>query len=134
MKKLIAASIALVSVAANAQLMPITDGFLARAIAPAAIASATGVAKPVNAAIALVPPVRQSQLDASKIAAGAAGLVTVHFTVDTNGIPQDITLDRSISSSVDARIIQAVSALRYTPGSLHGEKIAYPVALSLDLK
>lgn len=135
MKKLIAASIALVSVAANAQLMPISGGFLARVAAPEAIAAVTGVAKPVAAAIALVPPVRQNQLDAAKVAAlPAAGVVTVHFTVDTNGVPQNISLERSVSPSADAKIIEAVSALRYAPGSLHGEKVAFPVALSLNLK
>lgn len=134
MKKLIAASIALVSVAANAQLMPITDGFLARAAAPEAIAAAAGVAAPVHAAIALVAPVRLNDLSAAQIAAPAAGVVTVHFTVDTNGVPQNITLDRSINPAADASIIKAVSGLRYKAGSLHGEKIAYPVALSLTLK
>ena len=98
MKKFLAASIALVSVAANAQLMPITDGFLARAIAPAAIASATGVAKPVNAAIALVPPVRQSQLDASTIAAGEpANSIDRCSTV--NARPRGISLTRFSSVS-----------------------------------
>jgi TonB family protein len=43
------------------------------------------------------------------------GLCVVAFTVDTNGVPQNVRIVKSLESSMDENVVSAVNALRFSP-------------------
>lgn len=57
------------------------------------------------------------------------GEVLVEYTVDTAGIPKDIHVAKPLGQDLNKRLVDAVSRVRYTPGTLDGMPIAIPVTL-----
>jgi hypothetical protein len=96
-------------------------------------ASAVKAAVP-TAMPALIAPVRLSEIKLAPTAAiAASNTITVEYTVDATGTPQNIKVDQPLDASSTARVISAVQAVRYTPAQLHGQAIAAPVVLHMEL-
>jgi hypothetical protein len=97
-------------------------------------ASAIKAAVP-TAVPALIAPVRLTEVKlASTAAIEEAGNITVEYTVDTTGTPQNIVVKAPLDAASQQRVIDAVQAVRYTPGQLHGQAVAVPVTLHVVLK
>ena len=60
--------------------------------------------------------------------------VVVGFRVDENGVPQNVHLLKSVNQTVDGRVLAAVSAYRYEPAKLDGQKIAMDVNLNVNFE
>ena len=60
--------------------------------------------------------------------------LVVSFKVDENGVPQNLRLVKSVSPSVDSRILSAVSAYRFEPGTLDDQKVAVDVNLVVNFQ
>ncbi|MGI4853464.1 MAG: energy transducer TonB [Janthinobacterium lividum] len=59
------------------------------------------------------------------------GEAVVEYTVDAAGIPKDVHVVKPLSLAVDKRLVEAVSRVRYTPGTLDGMPVAVPVTLHI---
>jgi TonB family protein len=60
------------------------------------------------------------------------GTVKLRFVVDTNGIPQDISLTRSLGFGLDEHAARALRAWRFRPGE-DGSGQAVPVILEIEM-
>ena len=60
--------------------------------------------------------------------------VIVSFKVDENGVPQNVHLVKSVCPSVDSRILSAVSAYRFEPGTLDDQKVAVDINLVVNFQ
>ncbi len=81
----------------------------------------------------LIAPVRLSAIQLAPGAVVAKGEVTVEYTVDADGVPQNVHVVKPMNQAVDARVVAAVQKARYTPGKLNGQPIAVPVTLHVAL-
>jgi TonB family protein len=61
------------------------------------------------------------------------GKVGLSLTVDENGKPQDIHVVQGINPFWDARVVEAVSKLRYHPGTIDAMPIPVDVNLTVTL-
>jgi TonB family protein len=86
----------------------------------------TGVKSPVVLDTAEIN-LPQGMLDS--LPAGAQ--VGVELTVDQHGIPENIRVVKSLNSSMDASVIDAVRQFRFRPGTMDNKPI--PVDLNLTL-
>lgn len=62
----------------------------------------------------------------------AAHQSIVSFRVDENGNPQNVHLVKSVNQTVDSRVLAAVSAYRFVPGSLDDRSV--PIDVNLVVK
>lgn len=67
---------------------------------------------------------------------GISGEVTVNFTVDENGVVQDVRVVKSTHPEFEGPTIRAVSKWRFEPGRKNGKRVGFkmsvPVAFSLN--
>jgi TonB family protein len=80
----------------------------------------------------LIAPVR---LNALKVAASPAvsGEVVVEYMVDKAGVPQNVHVVKSLDNATNERVVEAVSKVRYTPGTLNGTAVDVPVTLHVAI-
>ena len=52
------------------------------------------------------------------------GLVLVSLTVDTNGMPKDVAVERRLGYGLDEEAVKAVSQWRFKPGLSFGAPVA----------
>ena len=64
----------------------------------------------------------------------AAQHMVVSFRVDENGAPQNVHLVKSVSQSVDERILTAVRQYRFAPGTLDNQTVAVDVNLVVNFQ
>lgn len=57
--------------------------------------------------------------------------VVVHFTVSEKGIPENVKLVRSVSQTVDSRIMAAVQGYRFSPATLNEQAVAQDMNLTV---
>ncbi len=57
--------------------------------------------------------------------------VTLSFTVDEKGRPQNIQVVKGVNPFWDARVVEAVSKFHYRPGSIDNQPI--PIAMNLTV-
>ncbi|HET9100182.1 MAG TPA: energy transducer TonB, partial [Acidobacteriaceae bacterium] len=62
------------------------------------------------------------------------GIVVVSFTVDHNGIPANVAVDKSLRPDFDQSAIQAVKQYRFKPALLHGHPVEYPLTIDVDFQ
>ena len=62
------------------------------------------------------------------------GTVTVEYTVDEAGVPQNVHVLKAADKETGDRVAAAVRNVRYTPGKLNGQAIAVPVTLNVDVQ
>ena len=72
----------------------------------------------------------QADLAPQQLAQGSD--VTVHLTVDTHGVPQNIAVVKATDSVVAQKTIAAVSQYRFKPATR--DYIAIPADISIDVK
>lgn len=64
----------------------------------------------------------------------AAHQAIVGFRVDENGAPQNVHLVKSVNQTVDARVLAAVRAYRFVPGSLDDRNVPIDVNLVVNFE
>lgn len=60
--------------------------------------------------------------------------VVVSFRVDEKGAPQNVHLVKSVSQSVDERVLAAVREYRFEPGTLDDQKVPVDVNLVVNFE
>ena len=63
----------------------------------------------------------------------AAQHMVVGFRVDESGAPQNVHLVKSVSQTVDARVLAAVRQYRFVPGTLDDRNVPVDVNLVINL-
>jgi len=81
----------------------------------------------------LIAPVRLNSVQLAPTAVVAKGEVTVEFTVDAAGVPQNVEVVKPLNAAIDAQVVAAVSKIRYTPGKLDGQAVPMPVTMRVAL-
>jgi TonB family protein len=81
----------------------------------------------------LIAPVRMNALKLAASPTAVSGQVTVEYTVDTAGVPQDVHVVKALDANTDERVVTAVRQIRYTPGTLNGTAVAVPVTLHVAI-
>ena len=94
-------------------------------------------ASAVNAAVphiytGLIAPVRINALKLSP-SPFVSGEVVVEYTVDKAGVPQNVHVVKPLDAATDNRVVDAVSKVRYTPGTLDGAAVEVPVKLRVAI-
>ncbi|MGO9940359.1 MAG: TonB family protein [Terracidiphilus sp.] len=64
----------------------------------------------------------------------AAQHVVVGFRVDETGAPQNVHLVKSVSQTVDERVLAAVRQYRFVPGTLDDQKVPVDVNLVINFQ
>jgi TonB family protein len=64
----------------------------------------------------------------------AAQQAIVSVRVDENGTPQNVRLLKSVNQAIDARVLSAVRAYRFVPGSLDERNVAVDVNLIFNFQ
>jgi TonB family protein len=64
----------------------------------------------------------------------AAQHMVVSFRVDEKGAPQNIHLVKSVSPTVDGRVMAAVSQYRFVPGTLDDQNVPVDVNLVINFQ
>jgi TonB family protein len=59
------------------------------------------------------------------------GVVALSTTIDSNGVPQDITVTRSLYPSLDQKAVEALSKWRFEPATKNGQPV--PRHLSIEM-
>ena len=62
-----------------------------------------------------------------------SGEVVVEYTVDKAGVPQNVHVVKPLDAATDNRVVDAVSKVRYTPGTLDGAAVEVPVKLRVAI-
>jgi len=140
MRKVLAAAILALPMFASAQAMHTGVAHLVASVDAPAFAfqtSAVAAAAP-RVHTGLIAPIR---LTALTLAAGRTpalpaqpGTVTVEYTVDTAGVPQNVKVLNAADKETGDRVAAAVRNVRYTPGKLNGQAVAVPVTLKVDVQ
>jgi TonB family protein len=60
--------------------------------------------------------------------------MVLHFTVDENGVPQNVKVVKSINPEVDAHVVAAVQQYRYRPAMLDGQAVASDLNLNMNFR
>ncbi len=98
--------------------------FQAGAISAVAPRVSTGLIAPIRlTALTLAP----SQMSVEP------GKITVSYTVNAAGVPQDIKVVDAVDKATADRVAAAVRNMRYAPGKLNGIAVDVPVVLHVDL-
>ena len=83
----------------------------------------------------LIAPVRLNALTlAPGLTPAVAGTVTVEYTVDATGVPQNVHVLNAADKGTADRVAAGVEKIRYTPGKLNGQPIAVPVTLRVAVE
>ncbi len=134
---LAAALLAVTSVAASAQAMHSGISHLVASVDAPAFgfqASAITAAKP-RVFSGIVAPIRLTEVKlAASLTPARVSDVTVQYTVDEAGVPQNVKILSSVDEATSARVADAVSKLKYKPGTLDGQPMAIPVTLHVALR
>jgi TonB family protein len=59
--------------------------------------------------------------------------VALSFTVDENGVPQDIHVVQGVNPFWDARVLEAVGKFRYRPGTIDSKPTPVDVNLTVSV-
>ena len=104
--------------------------------APAVLSQASAVnAAAPHIYTGLIAPVRLNAMKlAPAVKAATPGDVTVEYTVDTAGIPQNVHVTKKLNVLTDEQVVEAVKQIRYTPGTLNGSAVAVPVTLHVAIQ
>ena len=62
-----------------------------------------------------------------------SGTVVVRYVVGVDGIPKELEVTQSVHPELDRRALEAVAALRYTPGKLKGQPVEVTLAIGLEI-
>ncbi len=62
------------------------------------------------------------------------GEVVVKFTVGTDGVPKELSVERGVHVTLDALAVEAVSTLRYTPGQWKGKPVEVVLRIGLTIE
>ena len=133
MRSFIAAAILSFPALVSAQAMHSVSHLLASVDAPAYMfqAGALNAGMP-RVFSGLIAPIRLTSADALAAATPIhQGEMVVSYIVDTNGVPEDVQVVKSADAMANARVVEAVRNMRYTPGKLDGQPVATPVTLHI---
>lgn len=61
------------------------------------------------------------------------GKVVVRFVLGIDGIPKELEIAEAVHPELDARALEAVGALRYTPATYRGEPVEVVLVIGLDI-
>jgi TonB family protein len=59
------------------------------------------------------------------------GSVLVGLAVDTDGMPQDIRVEKSLEPSLDKQAIKCVSGYRFAPATRDGQRVSAPLKVEV---
>lgn len=62
-----------------------------------------------------------------------AGEVIVKFVVGTDGVPKELSIERSVHPDVDAVALEAVKTLRYEPATYDGKPVEVVMRIALEI-
>lgn len=133
---LAAAILAVTPFAANAQAMHTGVSHLVASMdAPAFAFQASAIKAGPRIFTGLVAPIRMTELSLAGDLHGAhPAEVTVEYTVNAAGVPQNVKVVSAADAATTATVQQAVSKLRYKPGTLDGQVVDIPVTLHVALR
>ena len=77
----------------------------------------------------LIAPIRMTSLQLAPSA--RVGEVVVSYTVNTDGVPENVQVVKSVDGAANIRVVDAVRKMRYTPGQLDGQAVAMPITLHI---
>lgn len=60
------------------------------------------------------------------------GIVVVSLLVDAEGMPQEITVSRSLTPSFDAEAVEAVKKWKFSPSTKNGKPIAVKIVVQVN--
>ncbi len=135
MRKVLAAAILAIPSILSAQAVHTGISHLVASVdAPAFAfqASAVSAAAP-RVFSGLIAPIRLNALTLAPSRFDNTGKVTLEYTVDAAGFPQNIKVVDAADKATADRVVAAVRNIRYTPGKLDGVAVAVPVVLHVDL-
>ena len=58
----------------------------------------------------------------------------VRFTVDANGVPQDICVARGAGHGLDPKVVEAVTKYRFKPATLDGKPVPMRLTVAMDFR
>jgi TonB family protein len=64
---------------------------------------------------------------------GVSKTVVVGMVVDTNGVPTDLKIVKSVGPELDKNVLAAVAQYRFKPGTVSNQPVAFPVNLEINL-
>jgi TonB family protein len=64
---------------------------------------------------------------------GVNKTVVVSMVVDTNGVPTELQIVRSVGPDLDKNVLAAVAQYRFTPGTVSNQPVPFPVNLAINL-
>ena len=133
---LAAAILAVTPLAANAQAMHTGVSHLVASMdAPAFAFQASAIKAGPRVFTGLVAPIRMTQLKlAGDLHAVHSEEVTMQYTVNPEGVPQNVKVVSAADALTAARVEKAVSELRYKAGTLNGQPVDVPVTLHVALR
>jgi TonB family protein len=138
MRKVLAATILALPMFASAQAVHTGISHLVASVDAPAFAFQTAAVNAVAPRVfsGLIAPIRVTALTLApskfdSVPANAA--VTVEFTVDTAGIPQNVQVVGGTDAATSERVVAAVRNVRYTPGKLNGQPAAFPITMLVNV-
>lgn len=133
---LAAAILAVTPFAANAQAMHTGVSHLVASMdAPAFAFQASAIKAGPRVFTGLVAPIRMTELNlAGELHGAHPAEVTVQYTVNAQGVPQNVKVVSPADPATVTSVEQAVSKLHYKPGMLDGQVIDIPVTLHVALR
>ena len=63
---------------------------------------------------------------------GHEGSVELRLVVDTEGVPHDLAVSRSLSPAFDAAAMKAVNTWRFSPATKNGKPVSAQIALQVE--
>lgn len=64
---------------------------------------------------------------------GVSKTVVVGMVVDTNGVPTELKIVKSVGPELDKNVLAAVAQYRFKPGTVSNQPVAFPVNLEINL-
>lgn len=68
------------------------------------------------------------------IAAGLEGTVVLRFIVQTNGMPDDIHVVRSLGKGLDQKAVECLEQWRFQPATRFGEPVATRATVEINFR
>ena len=136
MRKVLAATILALPMFASAQAVHTGISHLVASVDAPAFAFQTAAVNAVAPRVfsGLIAPIRLTALAvAPSRVMSMPATVTVEFTVDTAGVPQNVQVIGESDTATGERVAAAVRNVRYTAGKLNGQPISFPVTLHIDV-
>jgi TonB family protein len=131
MRKVLVATLLALPSLVSAQAIHSVSHMLASVEAPA-FAFQAGALKAGTPRIfsGLIAPIRVTNLQLAPSAVPVRqGEVVVGYTVNTSGATENVHIVKSLDESANARVIEAVRKMQYTPGQLDGQPVDMPITL-----